>query len=70
MNGLSKETKLNRFIQVNNFLSSQELDSFNYNNKEEFKSITGDLVLYNQEYCNSILEIINFNINLNKIYYH
>jgi len=58
MNGLSKETKLNRFIQVNNFLSSQELDSFNYNNKEEFKSNTGDLVLYHQELSNSILEKI------------
>ena len=58
MSGLSKETKLNRFIQVNNFLSSQELDSFNYNNKEEFKSNTGDLVLYHQELSNSILEKI------------
>ena len=58
MNGLSKETKLNRFIQVNNFLSSQELDSFNYNDKEEFKSNTGDLVLYHQELSNSILEKI------------
>ena len=58
MNRLSKETKLNRFIQVNNFLSSQELDSFNYNNKEEFKSNTGDLVLYHQELSNSILEKI------------
>ena len=58
MNGLSKETKLNRFIQVNNFLSSQELDSFNYNNKEEFKSNTGDLILYHQELSNSILEKI------------
>jgi hypothetical protein len=58
MNGLSKETKLNRFIQVNNFLSSQELNSFNYNNKEEFKSNTGDLVLYHQELSNSILEKI------------
>ena len=58
MNGLSKETKLNRFIQVNNFLSSQELNSFNYNNKEEFKSNTGDLILYHQELSNSILEKI------------
>ena len=58
MSGLSNETKLNRFIQVNNFLSSQELDSFNYNNKEEFKSNTGDLVLYHQELSNSILEKI------------
>ena len=58
MSGLSKETKLNRFIQVNNFLSSQELDSFNYNNKEEFKSNTGDLILYHQELSNSILEKI------------
>ena len=58
MSGSLKETKLNRFIQVNNFLSSQELDSFNYNNKEEFKSNTGDLVLYHQELSNSILEKI------------
>ena len=58
MSGLSKETKLNRFIQVNNFLSSQELDSFNYNIKEEFKSNTGDLILYHQELTNSILEKI------------
>ena len=62
MSGLSNETKLNRFIQVNNFLSSQELDSFNYNNKEEFKSNTGDLILYHQELSNSILEKIKKSI--------
>ncbi len=50
--------KLERSIQVNNFLSNQELDSFNYNNKEEFKSNTGDLILYHQELSNSILEKI------------
>ena len=58
MSGLSKETKLNRFIQVNNFLSQQELNSFNYNNKEEFKSDNGNLILYHQELSNTILEKI------------
>ena len=58
MSGSLKETKLNRFIQVNNFLSQQELNSFNYNNKEEFKSDTGNLILYHQELSNTILEKI------------
>ena len=58
MSGQINKVKLERFIQVNNFLSSQELDSFNYNNKEEFKSNTGDLVLYHQNLSNSILEKI------------
>ena len=58
MSGQINKVKLERFIQVKNFLSSQELDSFNYNNKEEFKSNTGDLILYHQELSNSILEKI------------
>ena len=58
MSGSLKETKLNRFIQVNNFLSQQELNSFNYNNKEEFKSDTGNLILYHQELSTTILEKI------------
>ena len=58
MSGSLKETKLNRFIQVNNFLSQQELNSFNYNNKEEFKSDTGNLILYHQDLSTTILEKI------------
>ena len=58
MSGQINKVKLERFIQVKNFLSSQELDSFNYNNKEEFKSNSGDLILYHQELSNSILEKI------------
>jgi len=58
MSGSLKETKLNRFIQVNDFLSEQELKSFDYNNKEEFKSDTGNLILYRQELSNTILEKI------------
>ena len=50
--------KLERSIQVNNFLSNQELNSFNYSNKEEFKSDTGNLILYHQELSNTILEKI------------
>ena len=50
--------KLERSIQVNNFLSNQELNSFNYNNKEEFKSDTGNLILYHQELSTTILEKI------------
>ncbi len=50
--------KLERSIQVNNFLSNQELNSFNYSNKEEFKSDTGNLLLYHQELSTSILEKI------------
>ena len=41
--------KLKRFIQVNNFLSNEEIDSFNYDIKQEFKSNTGDLTLYHQK---------------------
>ena len=58
MSGSLKETKLNRFIQVNDFLSEQELKSFDYNNKAEFKSDTGNLILYRQELSNTILEKI------------
>ena len=47
MSGSLKETKLNRFIQVNDFLSEQEL-----------KSDTGNLILYRQELSNTILEKI------------
>ncbi len=50
--------KLERSIQVNNFLSNQELNSFNYNNKEEFKSDTGNLILYHQELSTTIIEKI------------
>jgi len=50
--------KLERSIQVNNFLSNQELNSFNYSNKEEFKSDTGNLLLYHQKLSTSILEKI------------
>ena len=50
--------KLERSIQVNNFLSNQELNSFNYSNKEEFKSDTGNLILYHQELSITILEKI------------
>ena len=50
--------KLERSIQVNNFLSNQELNSFNYSNKEEFKSDTGNLILYHQELSTTILEKI------------
>ena len=42
------------FIQVNDFLSETELDSFTYNNKEEFKSSTGNLTLYYQKLLTSI----------------
>ena len=35
-------------IIVNDFLSDKELNSFTYNNKEEFKSSTGNLTLYYQ----------------------
>ena len=50
--------KLERSIQVNNFLSNQELNSFNYSNKEEFKSDTGNLILYHQDLSTTILEKI------------
>ena len=50
--------KLERSIQVNNFLSNQELNSFNYSNKEEFKSDTGNLILYHQELSTTIIEKI------------
>jgi len=43
---------------LKNFLSSQELDSFNYNIKEEFKSDTGDLTIYHQKISTSIIEKI------------
>ena len=43
---------------LKNFLSSQEIDSFNYNIKEEFKSDTGDLTLYHQKISTSIIEKI------------
>jgi hypothetical protein len=39
---------------VNNFLSETELNSFTYNNKEEFKSSTGNLTLYYQKLLTSI----------------
>ena len=43
---------------LKNFLSSQEIDSFNYNIKEEFKSDTGDLTIYHQKISTSIIEKI------------
>ena len=43
---------------LKNFLSSQEIDSFNYNIKQEFKSDTGDLTLYHQKISTSIIEKI------------
>ena len=39
---------------INNFLSETELNSFTYNNKEEFKSSTGNLTLYYQKLLTSI----------------
>jgi len=39
---------------VNNFLSETELNSFTYNNKEEFESSTGNLTLYYQKLLTSI----------------
>ena len=42
------------FIQVNDFLSETELDSFTYNNKEEFESLSGNLTLYYQKILTSI----------------
>lgn len=50
--------KLKRFIQVNNFLSNEEIDSFNYDIKQEFKSNTGDLTLYHQKIPISIIDKI------------
>ena len=41
-------------IIVNDFLSDKELNSFTYNNKEEFKSSTGNLTLYYQKLLTSI----------------
>ena len=34
---------------INDFLSDKELNSFTYNNKEEFESSTGNLTLYYQK---------------------
>ena len=53
--------KLKRFIQVNNFLSNEEIDSFNYDIKQEFKSNTGDLTLYHQKIPISIIDKIKKN---------
>ena len=39
---------------VDNFLSEIELNSFTYNNKEEFESSTGNLTLYYQKLLTSI----------------
>ena len=39
---------------IDNFLSETELNSFTYNNKEEFKSSTGNLTLYYQKLLTSI----------------
>ena len=50
--------KLKRFIQVNNFLSSEEINSFNYDTIQKFKSNTGDLTIYHQKISTSIIEKI------------
>ena len=50
--------KLKRFIQVNNFLSSEEINSFNYDTIQKFKSDTGDLTIYHQKISTSIIEKI------------
>jgi hypothetical protein len=39
---------------VKNFLSESELNSFTYNNKKEFKSSSGNLILYHQKLLTSI----------------
>ena len=39
---------------VNDFLSETELNSFTYNNKEEFESLSGNLILYYQKLLTSI----------------
>ena len=39
---------------IDDFLSEIELNSFTYNNKEEFKSSTGNLTLYYQKLLTSI----------------
>ena len=39
---------------INDFLSNKELNSFTYNNKEEFESSTGNLTLYYQKLLTSI----------------
>tara|TARA_B100001109_G_scaffold139226_1_gene113221 strand:- start:86 stop:685 length:600 start_codon:yes stop_codon:yes gene_type:complete len=39
---------------IDDFLSDNELNSFTYNNKEEFKSSTGNLILYYQKLLTSI----------------
>ena len=39
---------------INDFLSDKELNSFTYNNKEEFKSSSGNLTLYYQKLLTSI----------------
>ena len=39
---------------IDDFLSEIELNSFTYNNKEEFKSLTGNLTLYYQKLLTSI----------------
>ena len=39
---------------IDDFLTDKELNSFTYNNKEEFKSSTGNLTLYYQKLLTSI----------------
>ena len=39
---------------IDDFLSDKELNSFTYNNKEEFKSSSGNLTLYYQKLLTSI----------------
>jgi len=41
-------------IQVKDFLSETELNSFTYNNKEEYESSSGNLILYFQKVLTSI----------------
>ncbi len=52
---------LEKFI-VNDFLSELELSSFKYDNKEEFKSLSGNLTLYYQKISNSISKKIEKHI--------
>lgn len=47
---------------IDNFLSDKELNSFTYNNKEEFKSSTGNLTLYYQKLLTSISNKISKHI--------
>ena len=58
---------------INDFLSDKELNSFTYNNKEEFESSTGNLTLYYQKLLTSISikiakHIGNFSIRDDHIY--